>query len=367
MHDRDFEKALRDADAANEGRTLSTDAERRIRARMDAKWEQRARSRWALRVPVLVTVTALAALIVLVTWPDGGIDRPIARAGFSVPAAEADAVKAEADGTVRVLQSTSRLEVPGARVMVSARPGAHLLATGNGIRVLEGQVLVSVDKRKSDEPEAVVEVSHGFIEVLGTRFTVMQRADGGEVTLHEGRIRFRTQHGRTAVLSPGESLTWPLATTPGETAAAADEAADAETTAEAVAPASTPTPESVPQVAQAPQRNTAPNQRPTAVKKKGPAADESPDVEALIADITAMRRRGQFSAAANRLEQALEGGLPASTAERLSFELGSILTWQLKDARRGCEVWRSHRAKHRGGRYAAEISRAEATLGCSTQ
>ena len=55
---------------------------------------------------------------------------------------------------------------------------------------------------------------------------------------------------------------------------------------------------------------------------------------------------------------------PSSARERLSFELGSILTYQLRARARACEHWARHVARFEGGRYEDEVQQAEATLGC---
>ncbi|MBX5484063.1 MAG: hypothetical protein IRZ16_19740 [Myxococcaceae bacterium] len=96
-----------------------------------------------------------------------------------------------------------------------------------------------------------------------------------------------------------------------------------------------------------------------------PAAPQpAVDVDALIEELNVLRRRGQFADAAARLERALAQPLPDATSERLSYELGSILTWQLRDTARACKVWKQHQNAHPAGRYAAEIERAEQSLGC---
>ncbi|MGA9523127.1 MAG: hypothetical protein WBV82_16790, partial [Myxococcaceae bacterium] len=95
-----------------------------------------------------------------------------------------------------------------------------------------------------------------------------------------------------------------------------------------------------------------------------PPSPSAPDVAKLIEEITTLRRLGRFGEAAGRLEQALTAPLPSSTRERLSYELGSILTWQVRDTGRACSVWQAHRASWPNGRYGAEIDRAAGVLAC---
>jgi transmembrane sensor len=76
-----------------------------------------------------------------------------------------------------------------------------------------------------------------------------------------------------------------------------------------------------------------------------------------------LRSRREYEAAARQLRQALRTQPPA-TRERLSFELGSLLTYQLRDARRACAHWAWHRGQYAPGRYQAEVQRAMASLQC---
>jgi transmembrane sensor len=56
--------------------------------------------------------------------------------------------------------------------------------------------------------------------------------------------------------------------------------------------------------------------------------------------------------------------LSATTREQLSYELGAILTHQLKDVAAACAHWKIHRRQHPASRYAAEVESAQARLGC---
>jgi transmembrane sensor len=52
--------------------------------------------------------------------------------------------------------------------------------------------------------------------------------------------------------------------------------------------------------------------------------------------------------------------------ERLSFELGSLLTHQLHDARRACAHWAWHERSFRGGIYRDEVARSRDALKCES-
>ena len=64
------------------------------------------------------------------------------------------------------------------------------------------------------------------------------------------------------------------------------------------------------------------------------------------------------------LERELSRGAP-DTRERLSFELGLIYTWQLKDPAAAGAHWAQHRHEYPGGRFSGEVDRATGTLGCT--
>lgn len=62
------------------------------------------------------------------------------------------------------------------------------------------------------------------------------------------------------------------------------------------------------------------------------------------------------------------GRLPALisvSSTILSFELGLIYTWQLKDQAAACAHWGQHRAEYPKGRYGTEVERAAASVGCT--
>src|SRR5688572_30541816 len=101
------------------------------------------------------------------------------------------------------------LDVPGFG-HVAGDHDARVTRISGGIEVVRGRVDVDVAHRPRGAAPALVRVSHGTIAVLGTRFTIEQSAHGGRVALHEGKIRFDGE-GRSVVLAPGESLTWPIA------------------------------------------------------------------------------------------------------------------------------------------------------------
>jgi transmembrane sensor len=216
----------------------------------------------------------------------------------------------------------------------------RLKREGSAVRIVSGQVVVDVNQRPLGAPAAEVLVSGGTIQVLGTRFTVAQENGSGRVTLHEGKIRFVTAH-RTAMLAPGESLEWPLRGSP------ATEAPASQTPSAGSAAAEPPVGKS------ADERSGVPTS----------SASARP-IDALLERVAVLRSRGQYRQAAEELAKAQpQRGAPG--AESASYELGSILTYQLADRERGCAHWRRHQRQFGGGTFAAEVQRAQAKLGCA--
>ncbi len=340
---RDFVEALRAAERAREDQSLRQGAAHRISQQI---LEGRGSKRAALRRRALslIAVPALAAVALLVFV--------LSTAGSGSGSGDAaEVMVAEAVGAQTVLPAGTRAVAAEQRLEVTtAQTGAVLEREPAGVRMLQGTARFEVERRTAGEAEVVVLVSHGRIEVLGTQFTITQREDGGEVTLHEGSIRFRADQGREVLLTPGETLKWPLP----------------------VVAELTPVPAPLPSRSEEEEKvedaePVPPPSAPVAEKRTPRAAPEQTfDVEGLIENVELMRRQGRFEDAVAELQGALKRDLPKGTSERLSYELGAILTWQLRDEARACEVWSAHRARHgTEGRYAAEVTRAERALGCS--
>jgi transmembrane sensor len=225
---------------------------------------------------------------------------------------------------------------PGPRgVEVIASEGARLERSAERIKVLWGEVTFIVAKREAGEAPVRVEVSHGVIEVVGTRFTVRQRDDGGDVTLHEGIIRFGSVE-----LTAGQSLSWPL-----------------RPRAEVVELPPPPAPEPM----------TEP--RPTSPRKprlhREPAVIHETDAAWLLDEVEVLRSRGEYGEAVRLLDKGIAGLVSKSTRERFSFELGSILTRQQSDAAAACRHWAKHKADFPKGRYAQQVQSAEEHAKCA--
>jgi transmembrane sensor len=339
MATRDFRRALSEAARVLSRAPVPASVDRRLRARL---FGVRARGRpWILAAGALSA--AAAAVLAAVLWPGDVPQAPEPRiGGFALlEAGEGAEVRTLADDSVEVRGGRGLLRAESAGATLLVAPGAVVRREARGLRVVRGAVGILVEKRVSDAPPARVLVSHGVIEVLGTAFTVVQRDDGGEVSLHEGTIRFVGADGSSAVLAPGERLAWPRAR-------------------EVRVPAPPPAP---PPQRRPPRRRASRPEPPPAAPAEAPAR-RPPEAVALLARIDELRSRGRYADAADELSRALEGDWRPATRERLSFELGALLTYQVGDRLRACAHWRRHRARFGAGRYEDEVERAWERLGC---
>jgi transmembrane sensor len=260
----------------------------------------------------------------LTLWP------PRRVAGLEVVVASADLkIRALGGGEVEITEGITTLRDASTGTSIENVGPVSIRLEPMGVRVLRGRVQVRVVPRPRGSPPVMVQVSGGAIEVMGTRFTVDQRETAGSVRLEEGSIRFRDNGGRTVELGPGQTVAWPLG--------------------EPVPPPAPPIPPKGPD--------------PVSPPRPEPRAARPPALEEVLSEVDLLRSRKQYEAAVRLLGQALQTQ-PAAAHERLSFELGSLLTHQLRDARRACAHWAAHRRRFPGGRYGEEVEQARASLAC---
>jgi transmembrane sensor len=325
---RDFKKALEGV-----GANHSEQADRRLRARLAGGPARPRRVRWA-RVGGVGALLAVALAVVESLGGFAVIDPSVDLAATAV----ADVVTLTAGRCVLRDDALGSLMQLGGPV--------QLRRLSDGVELAAGTVEWDVDHQRARASPFRVRVSHGSIEVLGTQFTVTQRQGSGEVTLHRGSIQFRADDGQVRLLTPGQSLTWPLSPV--------------------VTREREPEPEPVPVPTKTPPTLKPNPQRPVIATPQPPepTVEQPFDAAALLERIAVLRSRGEYEAAVTALTEALTEQHAPATDERLSFELGAILTRQLADAPRACAHWQAHRARFEGGRYEVEIAQARVTLHC---
>ena len=335
MAPRDFRAELRREDPLRREQGMPPAVRARLRSRLRDSLEPKPAWR---RPPVLWGLAASAAalaLVVFFTWA------PSARSlgGLEVARASADLVVRE-DAAGVVIQEGEAALMDAARGITLRNQGPLVVRREpSGVRLVRGRAEFSVNHRQPDAPPAVVLVSGGAIEVMGTRFTVEERGEGGTVTLHEGVIAFRRLDGGVVPVRLGQTLAWPVAE-PAEPALR--EPAPPEP--ERPHPLATPSPK-------------------VASSRVPSTPVRAPSAEDVLRELEVLRGRHEFEQAARYLEEAMRKQ-PVATRERLSFELGSLLTYQLKDARRACFHWARHEQQFQRGHYAEAVQRARGTLSC---
>lgn len=335
MSHRDFRAELKQEEALRAARGMPASARHAVRLRLRGTLQPRAR--WA--IPRWIWVGAFTTAMVALVLGRVLLPRE-ALGGFQL-------VSASRDLTTRQHAEDLELE-KGQATLVDAESGITVRNQGplvlrhesGGLRIVRGGAELSVTPRPKGSAPAVVRVSDGVIEVLGTHFTVQQWEGGGTVTLHEGSIRFVPARGGAEVrLHPGQSLKWPLPEEP-------------------VVPGPMPPINEPP--ASAPLSH---GPRPSRAKPAGEPKTPRLSAEEFLREVDVLRSRKDFEAAARLLEEGLRTQPPAMR-ELLSFELGSLLTHQLRDPRRACAHWARHERQFVRGRYEAEVSQAQAALDC---
>ncbi|MGE0869249.1 MAG: hypothetical protein AB7P03_11825 [Kofleriaceae bacterium] len=354
-----FADALRQAERLIEQHELPADLERRIRRNLRARESRR--PRWLPTAVGLAAVASAAIVAMLFVTARREPEPAIANAagGFEIASgAQQLKYRVSADATLTIDGGRGELLDRERGIRVAVAGPAAIRRERSGVRIVRGVANIAVTRRGPSMPEAKILVSDGQIAVMGTAFTVDQRDDGGSVVLHEGLIQFIATDGARRQLRPGETLTWPLHRP------------------ESTAPPPMPTP-----------RPTAPRSSSTTASPRGSlrisndatASEELPEAgssddgtavptiePATILDAVAkLRSRGQFAEAAALVRDTLETkDLTPSLRETLSFELGTLLTDQLRDASAACAHWNEHRRRFPRGNYATEVDGARRRLAC---
>jgi len=339
MAPRDLRAGLRREDLVRREQGMPPAVRARLWSRLrDARAPKPAWHRRPVSWGLAASAAALALVVFLMRTPPpralGGLE--VARASADLMAREDAAGVVIEGGEAALLDSTRGITLRNQGPLVVRREPT-------GVRLVRGRAEFSVAHRQRGAPPAVVLVSGGAIEVMGTRFTVDEQGRGGTVTLHEGAIAFRRPGGEVVPVEVGQTLAWPVPEPVAE-------------------PAQPVLREPAPAVSGPSQPLVTPS--PKVASPRVPATSaRAPSAEEVLRELEVLRGRHEFEQAARYLEEAMRRQ-PVATRERLSFELGSLLTYQLKDARRACAHWALHERQFRRGRYAAEVQRARGTLSC---
>lgn len=343
---RDFKKALERFDQEAKNVPVGPSAAR-VWARLS--FEEKA---FGVRWGRAVGWAAAVVLLVVGYWVwQGPEPKAHSVAGFAVQLSEGATV-AEVAGTVVV--SRGDCVLTDEDVVLNVSKDTQVRRNTEGIKLVTGKVTVSARHRRKQERPLRFLVSGGTVEVMGTRFTLIDDGTRGELMLHEGVVRFISHSGDITELRAGETIEWPP-----------KRAANTRLPEPQVVPEPPPSPVvEKPTVVPEPERDL--DKKAKRVVKT--ARSKTPDdLDEVLEHVAELRNRGEHEAAIAELRRASGTVRDPKTRERLSFEIGSVLTHQMKQPERACEHWRKHSQMFRAGRYAQEIRLLSQQLRCGLE
>jgi|GEM_PF-1834738 hypothetical protein len=341
-----FVNRARQIDAALAQETLSPEADRRLRALVNGEGTSSKERSWIPQLALGLAGAAAAALLIFVAMlrTDEAPLKTLRIAGLTVVSGQ---VRADGNG-VRCLSKECILKGNSTELILDQ---ATLIGRRDEhFEVKAGHVRFDVERRPS--PLRVF-VSEGFIEVLGTRFQIWQEEERGRVSLEEGRIRYAAGK-RNRVLSPGDTLHWPLV-----------RKAEAPPT---TAPTTVPSGESSPVIPRGTKRVLA--KRLRAVTKPKARKLTAKDAESLLQRVERLRSQTRFAEAITLIRSNLPRIGDRTNSERFSYELGALMANHGAShddgPKRACGHFSKHLRRFGSGRYGAEIRGIRKRLKCRT-
>ncbi len=342
---RDLVELLRELEVEREAEGMPLGARNRVQLEI-RQHESRRRAAWRRFVP-LASFAAGAALVLAVVgsqWVSGPNPSSLAPLVALGPAPLSQGFRLEGDacgapsvaGAGATLELSAHCRLVASHLSVEVWEPSRVRTQGRNVGVELGTVLFEVQPVPVGANPVEVEVSHGTIEVIGTRFAVEQGARGGHVDLLEGKIRFHEPGGRVVDVLPGERHSWGEVT--GDTAELA--VVDPPVEIEAVAPT--------------PSRRATPSRTRRA---------SEPTAAAIIERVTELKAQRRHGAAVTELRRALRRSWDSRTAQVLSYELGELLR-ATEDTLGACEHFAEHQRKYPDGRYVAAVERVLGRLDC---
>jgi hypothetical protein len=295
----------------------------------------------------------LIALLPITLWPS----RPADIMGFLVIERSDEFLYREtAESVLEVVRGRAVLDDSelGSRLAVSA--GTRITREDKGIQVLRGRIKLRVKPRPPGTEPIHIIVSHGTIEVLGTSFTIRQDRNQGEVTLHAGRIRYRDFSGKAIDLKPQQTLKWPLEAEEEYTGATRKESPPLQ-------PKRIDTQRDV-RVAHRQKPVDADPPQPAIAPVEPVEPEPGFDSKTLMAQLEELRIQRRFVELVKRIRVALPHIQDRHLGEELSYEMGEILTYRIRDRRQGCQHWQHHLQQFPQRRNRAAIQDALKHLGC---
>jgi hypothetical protein len=167
-------------------------------------------ARASQRRPLLLSFAAgmvAAALVLAAVWPASPPvnNGPLVHGGLVGPSY----ALRDGDGKgLQVLESASFVSAYRAELGLIASQGTRLDSKPGGVDVYQGDVSFSVAKVRDPKHPIFIGVSAGKIEIVGTRFRVVEYGDHGYVDVTEGKVRFHSREGQTVRIATGQRFVW---------------------------------------------------------------------------------------------------------------------------------------------------------------
>lgn len=309
--------------------------------------------------------------------------------GFVLLKGRVEPVRLKAFSTlaVRCLTTTCQLSHPQKRFRVVLRKHAQVISHLGRFHVPFGRLTFRVKSRRDDEPNLRIRVSHGYVEVVGTTFTIHQRKSDGVLTLHHGKIRFHHITGLVQRVVSDGVVSWPFALSAPPPRFRLSK--------QVLRPAHRRLKQAVPDARRVPKKarvrprvrvrkrgfrkvwkRSVVMTRPVPGKRVIVGKEKLLPPQLLLSDwirkLNILRTQGRFRLAVRwlqrgvgRLRQPRHERRYRAARERFHYELGLLFTYQLHDPKRACHHWKAHLAMfHRSRRYKREVKETMTFLKC---
>jgi hypothetical protein len=226
---------------------------------------------------------------------------------------------------VLAIDSGCRMTLATPALAMETWSSTRIARARDGVRVLAGEIQFAVEPVAPGDPRVRVEVDAGAIEVIGTRFAIVQDDTRGHVDLLEGAIRFVDREGGEHAVVAGRRLQW--------------------SDGHLVVPSAPAAPSGA---------------RPTT------PASAALDLDGTLDSVAALRRAGRHREAVDVLHRARRQLGDGAGAEILSFEEGTLREHLAGGTGSGtmCAFWRGHLARFPAGDYTEAVRGRLARAGC---
>lgn len=294
-----------------------------------------------------------------------------------------------------------KLDYTQRRTKFNISQATQIKRVQHNLALMQGQAFFNVEPRRPKEQPLRIFVSHGYIEVIGTQFTLWQGHQKGRLHLHEGVVRYVQKDGQTRVVREGGKLAWPLLK-PAKKASKKTQRAKPIAITNRAKPKRRRTTRSQRKVVM-PIRRAQPTQRvprrklrsrtkqpffqpkkpkqqvirevqpepkvmiPGSSQASPPPVRLDKESHQIIRQVAQLRLRQKYKQAVQLLRKHISRLSPTQQdiRELLHFEIGQFLANYLKQNKQACKHWRTHqRLFRRSRRYHQEIAFFLKQLSC---